>query len=59
MRFALGLGDDLAQPLPLAAAANERMIAARAQGHDDSYFSAVYEACRPNNNTLPPAPPKK
>jgi glyoxylate/succinic semialdehyde reductase len=46
MRFALGLGDQLAQPLPVAAAANERMIAARALGHDESDFSAVYEACR-------------
>ena len=47
MRFALALGDALAQPLPLAAAANERMIGARALGHDDSDFSAVYETCRP------------
>mmetsp|Transcript_10777 Transcript_10777/g.21488 ORF Transcript_10777/g.21488 Transcript_10777/m.21488 type:complete len:295 (-) Transcript_10777:265-1149(-) len=44
MRFALGLGDDLALPLPLAAAANEQMKAARMLGHDDDDFSATYEA---------------
>lgn len=46
MRFALGLGDAVDQPLPLAAASNETFKRARiAHGSED--FSAVYEAVRP------------
>jgi hypothetical protein len=41
MRFALSLGDDHAQQLPIAAAANEIMKKARYCGHDESDFSAV------------------
>jgi len=44
MRFALGLGDQLGLPLPICAAANNHMIAARARGHGDDDFSATYEA---------------
>ena len=47
MRFALALGDAAAQPLPLACAANNAMIAARAMGHGDDDFSATYEGVRP------------
>ena len=47
MRFAVELGDKLAQPLPVSAAANEVYKRARRQGHDDSDFSAVVEACLP------------
>jgi len=47
MRFAVELGDKLAQPLPVAAAANEVYKRARRQGHDDDDFSAVAEACMP------------
>jgi glyoxylate/succinic semialdehyde reductase len=46
MRFALALGDDLGQALPLAAAANEAMKRARSLGHGDDDFSSVYEASR-------------
>jgi glyoxylate/succinic semialdehyde reductase len=46
LRLALALGDDVAQPLPVAAAANEVFKAARAQGLGDSDFAAVYEATR-------------
>ena len=46
LRLALALGDTLAQPLPVAAAANEAFKAARALGHGDSDFAAVYEATR-------------
>mmetsp|Transcript_11931 Transcript_11931/g.14433 ORF Transcript_11931/g.14433 Transcript_11931/m.14433 type:complete len:609 (-) Transcript_11931:178-2004(-) len=53
MRFALGLGDDFAQQLPLAAAANEVMKKARYHGHDDDDFSAVYEGMRPHKPSAP------
>lgn len=46
LRLALALGDAVAQPLPVAAAANEVFKAARAQGLGDSDFAAVYEATR-------------
>lgn len=46
MRLALELGDQLAQPLPVAAAANEVMKAARASGHQDDDFSSVMAAIR-------------
>ncbi len=44
MRLALALGDQLAQPLPVAAAANEAFKAARALGRGDEDFAAVFEA---------------
>ncbi|PNH09751.1 putative oxidoreductase GLYR1 [Tetrabaena socialis] len=44
MRLALALGDEVAQPLPTAAAANALYVAARRQGLGDSDFSAVLEA---------------
>lgn len=44
LRLALALGDALAQPLPVAAAANEAFKEARAKGHGDADFAAVYEA---------------
>lgn len=46
LRLALALGDAVAQPLPVAAAANEVFKAARARGLGDSDFAAVYEATR-------------
>ncbi|CAI5536883.1 unnamed protein product [Closterium sp. Naga37s-1] len=46
LRLALGLGDDLAQPLPVAAAANEVFKKARREGHGRDDFSAVFEAVR-------------
>mmetsp|Transcript_102277 Transcript_102277/g.292766 ORF Transcript_102277/g.292766 Transcript_102277/m.292766 type:complete len:355 (+) Transcript_102277:1051-2115(+) len=46
MRFALALGDEVGQALPLAAAANESFKRARRDCGDDD-FSAVYEALRP------------
>jgi glyoxylate/succinic semialdehyde reductase len=36
--------DEVAQPLPVAAAANEAFKAARAAGQGDADFSAVHEA---------------
>jgi 3-hydroxyisobutyrate dehydrogenase-like beta-hydroxyacid dehydrogenase len=39
-----GCRDALAQPLPVAAAANEAFKAARALGRGDEDFAAVYEA---------------
>ncbi|KAH8065080.1 3-hydroxyisobutyrate dehydrogenase [Aureococcus anophagefferens] len=42
MRFALNLGDQVGQALPVSAAANAAFLAARAQSGDDD-FSAVYE----------------
>ncbi|KAL4421900.1 hypothetical protein ABPG77_005184 [Micractinium sp. CCAP 211/92] len=44
MRLALALGDATAQPLPLAAAANELYKKARSAGYSDADFSAVMEA---------------
>ena len=38
------LRDQLGQPLPVAAAANEQFKAARAKGRGDDDFAAVYEA---------------
>eukprot|EP00873_Tetraselmis_striata_P006911 jgi/Tetstr1/427175/TSEL_017363.t1 len=46
MRLALALGDDVDQPLPIAAAANEAYKAAKAAGFGDSDMSAVHEAIR-------------
>lgn len=42
MRFALNLGDQVGQALPVSAAANAAFLAARAKNGDDD-FSAVYE----------------
>lgn len=47
LRLALDLGDEVAQKLPLAAAANQLYIEARRAGHGDSDFSAVREAVSP------------
>ncbi|GIL49830.1 hypothetical protein Vafri_6147 [Volvox africanus] len=44
LRLALALGDEVEQPLPMAAAANALYIAARRQGLGDMDFSAVMEA---------------
>lgn len=44
LRLALALGDEVGQPTPVAAAANELYKAARAGGHADDDFAAVYEA---------------
>ncbi|EFJ44056.1 hypothetical protein VOLCADRAFT_65267 [Volvox carteri f. nagariensis] len=44
LRLALALGDALNQPLPVAAAANEAFKNAKAKGHADEDFAAVYEA---------------
>jgi 3-hydroxyisobutyrate dehydrogenase-like beta-hydroxyacid dehydrogenase len=40
-------GDELNQPLPVAAAANEAYKRAKAAGHGDADFAAVYEAINP------------
>ncbi|CAM9458292.1 unnamed protein product [Phaeothamnion confervicola] len=45
MRFALGLGDKVGQPLPVAAAANEIFKRARV-AHGDEDMSAIYEAVK-------------
>ena len=47
MRFALGLGAQTGQPLPVAAAASATMEAAMEAGFGDADFSATYEGCRP------------
>eukprot|EP00879_Flechtneria_rotunda_P023470 GHRR01024826.1.p1 GENE.GHRR01024826.1~~GHRR01024826.1.p1 ORF type:complete len:256 (+),score=98.14 GHRR01024826.1:252-1019(+) len=44
LRLALALGDSVNQPLPVAAAANEAFKQAKAKGHGDADFAAVYEA---------------
>eukprot|EP00878_Enallax_costatus_P037401 GHUV01042241.1.p2 GENE.GHUV01042241.1~~GHUV01042241.1.p2 ORF type:complete len:131 (+),score=59.28 GHUV01042241.1:961-1353(+) len=44
LRLALALGDSLDQPLPVAAAANEAYKQAKAKGHADDDFAAVFEA---------------
>lgn len=46
MRLALGLADNVSQPMPVAAAANELYKAAKAQGLSDQDFSAVIEALK-------------
>jgi glyoxylate/succinic semialdehyde reductase len=40
-------GDELNQPLPVAAAANEAYKRAKAAGLGDADFAAVYEAINP------------
>jgi len=42
LRLAVALGDQLGQPLPCSAAVNETFIRARAQGHADEDFAAVF-----------------
>lgn len=42
--FAVELGDKVAQPLPVSAAANEAFKRARQLGRGDEDFSAVLEA---------------
>jgi len=42
VRLALALGDEVGQPMPLAASANEAFKAARAAGKGDDDFSAVF-----------------
>jgi glyoxylate/succinic semialdehyde reductase len=44
LRLALALGHEVGQPLPVASAANAAFEAARAAGHGDADFAAVYEA---------------
>jgi len=46
VRLALGLGDQLGQPLPLAAAANEALKAGRAAGYGDDDMSKVFETVK-------------
>jgi glyoxylate/succinic semialdehyde reductase len=48
LRLALSLGDEKAQELPVAAAANELYKRARSEGHGDEDFSAVYKALKKN-----------
>jgi len=56
VRLALGLGDAVGQPMPVAAAANESFKAARAAGRGDDDFSAVYDAVRKQGLSGPPGP---
>lgn len=46
VRLALGLGDQLAQAMPVAAAANESLKAARSSGYGDDDMSKVYETIK-------------
>lgn len=46
LRLALALADAVGVAAPLAAAANSRFIEARAAGHGDDDFAAVFEAAR-------------
>lgn len=46
VRLALGLGDQVNQAMPLAAAANEAFKAAKASGLGDDDFSAVFESVK-------------
>lgn len=46
LRLALALGDELAQPLPTAATANETFKEARAEGCADEDFAAVYKVIK-------------
>lgn len=46
VRLAVNLGEKVGQPLPVAAATNEVMKAAMADGHGDADFSAVDEAVK-------------
>jgi len=44
LRLAIDLSDELGQPLAVAAAANDLFKRARAMGHEDEDFSAVFKA---------------
>jgi 3-hydroxyisobutyrate dehydrogenase-like beta-hydroxyacid dehydrogenase len=46
MRLACALGDQLAQPLPVIAAANQQYIKARKSEHGEEDFSAVYRVTK-------------
>jgi len=46
LRLAVALGDELAQPLPSAAAANETFKRARAAGLADADFAAVFQVVK-------------
>merc|ERR1711907_612474 len=46
MRFALGMADAMEQSLPVASAANQSFVMARAAGHGDADFSAVVNVQR-------------
>ncbi len=46
LRLAVALGDELGQPLSSAAAANETFKRARAAGHADEDFAAVFKVIR-------------
>lgn len=46
LHLAANLGHELGQPLPCTAAANEAFLRARAEGHADADFSALYETVR-------------
>eukprot|EP00897_Mesotaenium_endlicherianum_P000142 jgi/Mesen1/10128/ME000075S09636 len=47
LRLALALGDELNQPMPVAAAANEAFKQAKGLGLGDNDFAAVYRAINP------------
>ncbi|CAD7695779.1 unnamed protein product [Ostreobium quekettii] len=49
MRLAIATGDRLNQPLPIAAAANEKFKEAKAMNHADDNFTAIYEATTVNH----------
>ena len=46
LRLALALGDSVAQPMPVAAAANELFKKARALGFGDADVAAVHNAVK-------------
>lgn len=46
LRLALALGEQVCQQLPVTAAANELYKRAKAEGHGDEDFTAVYEAVK-------------
>lgn len=46
VRLAIALGDQIGQPVPVAAAANEAFKAAKASGSGDADMSAVYTAIK-------------
>eukprot|EP00930_Biecheleria_cincta_P069706 TRINITY_DN57414_c0_g1_i1.p1 TRINITY_DN57414_c0_g1~~TRINITY_DN57414_c0_g1_i1.p1 ORF type:complete len:291 (-),score=66.00 TRINITY_DN57414_c0_g1_i1:41-913(-) len=46
VRLAVGLGDQLGVPLPVAAAANESLKRGRAAGYEDDDMSKVYETVK-------------
>jgi len=55
MRLALALGDEAAQSMPVAAAANEVYKKARGMGLSDQDFSAVYQALAQEGANVPDA----